>query len=114
MFIPTWKNASRRFLLLKEDGSWETSPDLQLGEKPLVLVTHDQSTFNANDGKRRLWMKENAQPLRPKGNGKGIMVSAFLTPGGILKVSIHVSNGQLLAGPTWPRNDKVEPVREAV
>ena len=114
VFIPTWKNASRRFLLFKEDGSWETPPNLQPGEKPLVLVTHDESTFNANDGKRRLWMKENEQPLRPKGKGKGIMVSAFLTPGGILKVPIHVSNGQLLADPTWPRNDKGEPVREAV
>ena len=59
-------------------------------------------------------MKENEQPLLPKGKGKGIMVSAFLTPGGILKVPIHVSNGQLLADPTWPRNDKGEPVREAV
>ena len=78
VFIPTWKNASRRFLLFKEDGSWETPPNLQPGEKPLVLVTHDESTFNANDGKRRLWMKENEQPLRPKGKGKGIMVSAFL------------------------------------
>ena len=106
VFMSTWKNASRRFLLFKEDGSWETPPDLQLGEKPLVLVTHDESTFNANDGKRRLWMEENEQPLRLKGKGKGIMVSAFPTPGGILKVPIHVSSGQLLANPTWPRNDK--------
>ena len=36
---------------------------------------------------------KNEQPLRPKGKGKGIMISAFLTPGGILKVPIHVSNG---------------------
>ena len=84
---------SRRTVLRKPP------PDLQLGEKPLVLVMHDESTFNANDGKRRLWMKENEQPLRPKGKEKGIMVYAFLTPGGILKVPIHVSNGQLLADP---------------
>ena len=114
VFIPAWKKASCRFLLFKEDGSWETPPNLQPGEKPLVLITHDESTFNANDGKQRLWMKENEQPLRPKGKGKGIMVSGFLTPAGILRVPTHVSDGQLLADPTWPQNDKGEPVREAI
>ncbi|KAA8914313.1 hypothetical protein FN846DRAFT_758996, partial [Sphaerosporella brunnea] len=42
-------------------------------------------TFNANDGKRKVWMENGKQPLRPKTKGKGIMISAFLTPGGILK-----------------------------
>ena len=27
------------------------------GQKPLVLVTHDESTFSANDGKPQLWME---------------------------------------------------------
>jgi len=61
-------------------------PTYLQGEKPLVLVTHDESTFNANDGKRKMWMEDGKQPLRPKGKGKGIMVSGFLTPGGILTV----------------------------
>ena len=30
--------------------------NLPPGQKPLVLVTRDESTFNANDGKRRPWM----------------------------------------------------------
>jgi hypothetical protein len=51
-------------------------------EKPL----HDESTFNANDGKRRFWSKKGEQQIRPKGRGKEIMISRFLTPGGILKV----------------------------
>ena len=33
------------------------------GQKPLVLVTHDESTSSANDGKRRLWMEDGKQPL---------------------------------------------------
>ena len=114
VFIPAWKKASCRFLLFKEDGSWEVPPNLPPHEKPLVLVTHDEARFNANDGKRRMWMKENEQPLRPKGKGKGIMVSGFLTPGGILKVPSHVSDIQLLADSTWPRNNNGEPVREAI
>ena len=114
VFLKIWKKASRRFLLFKEDGSWEIPPGLQPGEKPLVLVTHDESTFNANDGKRRLWMKENEQPLRPKGKGKGIMVSGFLTPGGVLKVPQDVSDAQLLSDSTWPKNEQGEPVRSAI
>ena len=114
VFLKTWKKAFRRFLLFKEDGSWEIPPGLQPGEKPLVLITHDESTFNANDGKRRLWMKENEQPLRSKGNGKGIMMSSFLTPGGILKVPQAVSDAQLLSDSTWPKNEQEEPIRSAI
>ena len=88
--------------------------DLQSGEKPLVLVTHDESTFNANDGKRRLWSQKGEQPLRPKGKGKGIMVSGFLMPGGILKVPVHISDVQLLADPTWVLNNEGVPVRQAI
>ena len=87
--------------------------DLQSGERPFVLVTHDESTFNANDGKRRLWSQEE-QPLRPKGKGKGIMVSGFLTPGGILKVPARISDAQLLADPTWVLNNEEGPVRQAI
>jgi hypothetical protein len=81
VFLKTWQESSRRFVIFKEDGSWEKPPGLQPGEKPLVLVTHDESTFNANDGKRRLWLKNGEQPLRPKGKGKGIMVSGSVVDG---------------------------------
>ena len=114
VFLKAWQQASRRFVIFNEDGSWEKPSDLQPGEKPLVLVTHDESTFNANDGKRRLWLKKGEQPLRPKGKGKGIMVSAFSTPGGILKVPDHVPDEELLANPTWPEDEKGMPIREAI
>ena len=114
VFLKAWTKASRRFVTFKEDGSWEMPSDLQPGEKPLVLVTHDESTFNANDGKRRLWSQEGEQPLRPKGKGKGIMVSCFLTPGGILTVPAHIPDAQLLADSTWLRDDEGVPVRQAI
>ena len=58
---------------------------LPLGQKPLVLVAHhDDSVFGANDGKRRLWIEDGKQPLRPKAREKGLMVSNFLTSGGRL------------------------------
>jgi len=58
--------------------------DLPEGEKWKILVTHDESTFNANDGRHQMWIEGDKQPLRPKGKGKGIMVSDFLTPIGRL------------------------------
>ena len=56
---------------------------LNPGEVPLVFITHDESTFNANDGKRKIWKEEGKNPLRSKARRKGIMVSGFLTPGGV-------------------------------
>ncbi|RPB20084.1 hypothetical protein L211DRAFT_870918 [Terfezia boudieri ATCC MYA-4762] len=63
---------------------------LPLGEKEKILITHDESTFNANDGKWQMWIKDNAYPLRKKGRGKGIMVSEFMTPRGRLAVPPHI------------------------
>ena len=53
-------------------------PDLANGERKLLLVTHDETTFDSNDGKRKVWIESGKQNLRPKGAGKSIMVSQFL------------------------------------
>jgi hypothetical protein len=46
----------------------------------LVLVTHDESIFYQNDGRRLVWSREGAHaPPKPKGEGQSIMVSEFLT-----------------------------------
>jgi hypothetical protein len=112
-FINQWKQLSKRFVIFHEDGSWE-KPDLPPGVKPLVFITHDESTFNANDGKRRLWAENGKQPLRPKSKGKGIMVSTFLTPGGVLKIPDKIPNAELLANSFWPRDADGNPEREAI
>ena len=36
--------------------------------QPLILVTHDESTFAAFDDQRRLWLPDGEQPLRKKRN----------------------------------------------
>ena len=48
--------------------------------QPIIFITHDESTFNANDGRWQVWQEKNHSILRPKGRGKGIMVSDFLLP----------------------------------
>ena len=66
--------------------------DLLPGVRPVVLIVHDESTFNANDGRLKIWVKEDNIPLKKNTRGKGIMVSDFLTPGGRLRVPDNISN----------------------
>lgn len=47
-------------------------------KRPVILITHDENTFSANDGRHQAWLKKGDVFLRPKGRGKGIMVSDFL------------------------------------
>ena len=91
-FLPLWDSYVPRMVQFEEDGRWRIPETLPPGEKPLVFITHDESTFNANDGKRKTWKEEGKQPLRAKSRGKGIMVSGFLTPGGRLRVPDTISN----------------------
>ena len=47
--------------------------------QPLIIVTHDECTFNANNGKRFVWAHEEHNPMRKKGRGHGLHVSELLT-----------------------------------
>ena len=55
--------------------------NLPPGVKPIVLMVHDESTFNANNGRSKIWIKDDHIPLKKQTRGKGIIVSDFLTPG---------------------------------
>lgn len=48
--------------------------------KPIIIITHDESTFSANDGRRKEWTLNGHGILRPKGRSKRIMISDFLLP----------------------------------
>lgn len=53
-------------------------PQLQEGERPLIRVVHDESTFNANCDQSYFWGDEGTNVLRQKSLGAGIMVSDFI------------------------------------
>ena len=44
----------------------------------MVLVTHDESTFYANDARKERWVEQGEASIAPKGQGKSIMVSRFM------------------------------------
>ena len=52
-------------------------PVLLEGEKKVVLITHDECTFYANDGKRVVWMEGGKKKMRPKSVGSSLMISGF-------------------------------------
>ena len=57
--------------------------DCQVGssqQRPTILITHNESIFSANDGKKQAWVKESNTFLRLKGKGQDIIVSDFLLP----------------------------------
>lgn len=64
------------------------APPLAPTERPLVLVTHDESSFSSHDGRDIVWLDDDNHPIRPKGDGRSIMVSAFLCEcHGLLRLS---------------------------
>ena len=62
------------------DDTGEVLPQLPLppSTRHRHLVTHDESTFNANDSTSHSWKKGKMEWLKPKSKGKGIIVSEFL------------------------------------
>ena len=55
-----------------------TEPNLEDGEKEIVMITHDESTFYCNEGMRLFWMENGKKKLLPKCKGQSIMISGFL------------------------------------
>jgi hypothetical protein len=53
-------------------------PTLAPGEKEHVVMAQDETNVSTNDGPRRAWLKGDQQPLKKKGNGRGIHVSDWI------------------------------------
>jgi hypothetical protein len=103
------------------------SPDLEQGTRPLILVTHDESCFGCNDGRSFCWLDDDNRQIRPKGNGRSVMVSAFLCEcHGILRLDdeLRTQHPDIAADSTvflkpgvncegyWKNSDLIEQVKE--
>ncbi|RPA97965.1 hypothetical protein L873DRAFT_1836176 [Choiromyces venosus 120613-1] len=99
VFLPRLQALQSR--MMQWDESLTIIPkEYEPGVRPIVFVTHDESTFNSNEGRRRIWIHEDQAPLRKKGRGQGLHVSDFLTPVG------RLGNGDVCeilkcGGDTW-------------
>ena len=79
LFVSSFLDLEPRFARWNDEGELMES-QLPEGEREIVVVTHDESTFHTNDGRRQMWLQDGKDPIRPKTMGRGIMVSDFLTP----------------------------------
>ena len=68
----------RMFTYVGDNLETAIRPEPRDGEQPIILVTHDESCFSSHEGKKTIWMEASRSPLRPKGQGRSIMVSEFL------------------------------------
>lgn len=65
-------------------------PVLAPGEKRLVLLTHDESFFESNDGTKTIWIEQGKTNLRLKGLGKSFKVLQFLCQcHGCMKIEVN-------------------------
>lgn len=103
-FLPEWEKYKPRMAIFSEDGTWKYPEGLDASKEVIIPLAHDESIYHANDGRRRVWAREGKLPIRPKNQGKGIMVSGLITPAGVLKVPDSISDAELLSDPTFPRH----------
>ena len=92
---------------------------LEEGEKKLVFVTQDESTFYANDDKDTLWMSKDENYIRKKGPGSSIMVSEFQCPcHGTMRIRGWSSRKLFKAGESrdgwWTSKDMVAQLKDHV
>ena len=83
IFLPRWKAIEPSLRIWTQDGAAEdmyTGAIPQIGDRKTVVWFHDESTFYANDRRKRRWVhnSETAVP-RAKGEGASLMVSDFIS-----------------------------------
>ena len=72
-FLSEMKSFLPYFVEFSDDGSIlpKVYPDnCAVGgsnRRPIIMITHDESTFSANDGRRKVWTLDGHGILRPKG-----------------------------------------------
>ena len=94
-------------------------PKLEDGKKKIAFVTHDESTFYANDGKNDLWLEDGENYIRKKSAGLSIMISKFQCPcHGTIKASGLTSREIFKAGTDrqgwWTSADMVRQLKTNV
>jgi hypothetical protein len=80
LFIPKMLEYRKRMTIFSSSSDLTIAPRLTDNEKEIVWVVQDECVFASNDARKCVWMEDGKPPIRPKGDGKVIMVSEFLCP----------------------------------
>ena len=77
-------------------------------EKRLVLMYHDESSFHANEGQTWQWAEEDKLALRPKSQGRGLMVSEFIDEhSGFLRLTSQEHELTKVSQPSLPASARI-------
>jgi hypothetical protein len=72
-------------------------PTLGPGEKEHIMLPQDECNVSTNDSRRRAWLTKDQQPLKRKGNGRGVHISDWICePSGRLVLSPEQVAAQML------------------
>ena len=76
--------------------------------KKLVLIYHDESIFNINEGQPWMWATEDTPIIQPKTKGSGVMVSDFVEQHrGFLQLSDEEHANISAEEPEFPKSARV-------
>ena len=82
-------------------------PDAETRKK-LVLIYHDESIFNTNEGQQWFWGTGDEPYIQPKTKGAGIMVSDFVDQhNGYLQLSEEEHCRACVSDPNFPKSARV-------
>ena len=101
IFLEEMKSLLPYLIEFREDGtiiSKEYPDDCAVGgpnRQPIIMITHDESTFSAHDSRRKVWTLERHGILCHKSKGKDIMVSDFFFPWSRLNLFSFSSQQQI-------------------
>ena len=80
IFLPQMLALRKRMTVYSSISEVSRPPNLGVDEKELVWVVQDECTFATHDARKMVWQEDGRPPIRPKGQGRSIMVSEFLCP----------------------------------
>jgi hypothetical protein len=115
-FLPAMQQYRSRMVEYKiGEVETELTKQLQPGERRIVLVAHDESTMQANDGEKEGWVMNGEQPLKKKGAGRGLHQSDIIcsTHGWLKGASVTMEYGKNYEG-YWTGELFVKQVNELI
>ena len=78
------------------------------GKKELVVLYHDESIYNSNEGQTWMWGEEERPALLPKTKGSGLMISDFVDEhDGFLSLSRQQHQMAKAVNPNMPQQARV-------
>jgi hypothetical protein len=125
VFLPAMAKFETRMAQYDGPQLTHSKPKLAEGEREIIPCFHDESTFYAYEEGRSAWLRKGEQPLRKKGKGRNIHVSAFINPetgrlvrldenGNVVQDSTKVIYPGSGGDPWWDCAQLMEQMKDAV